>query len=368
MAETITVKPDAAFIKELLGSGGSDLKKCYQCATCSVACNVCPENAPFPRKQMALAQWGMKEQLLSDPAVWLCHNCGDCSTLCPRGARPGDVFGALRKAAIEKYSFPGFMAKLAGKPSGLLPLLLLPVLIFAAIVLFAPRDITVDPEFANLFPQNVLEPLFFAISGIVLLAFGVGLARFIKALKRAGADAPIVPNLIPAAIEIMAHSRFKKCGAERARYWGHMLTLWGFAGLAFMGTVVGIGTMAGVMQTPLPFMWDPGKPVESALKIFANVCAVVILAGLVIILFDRVADKAKRAASTYFDWLFLLALTGVVLTGILSELMRLLGQDPSMFYVYFVHLVLVLMLFLYAPYTKFAHIAYRTVAMAASRK
>jgi quinone-modifying oxidoreductase subunit QmoC len=58
-------------------------------------------------------------------------------------------------------------------------------------------------------------------------------------------------------------------------------------------------------------------------------------------------------------------LLGVVVTGIASELLRL-WQAPVMYGIYYVHLVLVFALFLYAPYTKFAHLLYRTLAMAAA--
>ena len=55
---------------------------------------------------------------------------------------------------------------------------------------------------------------------------------------------------------------------------------------------------------------------------------------------------------------------GVALTGILSEIMRLAQFGLWMYSIYFVHLVLIFALFLYAPYSKFAHLAYRTVALA----
>lgn len=367
MVEPVLIEPDVTFVKSVLGAGGGDLKKCFQCATCSVTCALSPEDAPFPRKQMIQAQWGLKEKVLSDPAIWLCHNCGDCTTRCPRGARPGDVFGALRNHAIQDLAWPRALGKLVASPSALPLLILLPVILFGAIALWAPKEPAGDLEFANLFPLPVLEALFFAVAGLVTVAFGIGLARFAGRLRASGARGGIVAGFIPSLVEILSHKRFKDCGAEKGRFWGHLLMLWGFAGLAFMGTVVGIGTMTGLMHTPLPF-WDAAKPLESGLKIFANGCALVILAGGLILLVDRLADPVKRRASTYFDWFFLLVLEAVIFTGILSQGLRLAGTAGAMFAVYFVHLCMILMLFLYAPYSKFAHLLYRTVAYAATRK
>ena len=101
MAETITLEPDLGFIKDVSKLGGGDLKKCYQCATCSVACKISPDNKPFPRKEMIAASWGLKDRLLSDPDVWLCYHCNDCSSVCPRGGGPGSVLAAVREELAE---------------------------------------------------------------------------------------------------------------------------------------------------------------------------------------------------------------------------------------------------------------------------
>ena len=87
MANELIVEPDLQFTKDLIKSGAGDLKKCYQCATCSVACKIAPDNNPYPRKEMIWAQWGLKDRLLNDPDVWLCHQCNDCSTNVSERAR-----------------------------------------------------------------------------------------------------------------------------------------------------------------------------------------------------------------------------------------------------------------------------------------
>lgn len=354
------VEPDVQFIRNVVRSGGGGLKKCYQCATCSVACALSTDEAPFPRRQMAAAQWGLKEKLVGDAALWRCHACGDCTTQCPRGARPGDVLNAVRREAIRHFAFPRFMGNLVADARSLLLLWLLPAVIFVLMAKMAPGTPPGHPsEFAHWFPIPQLEALFFTVAGLVLITFGVGLARFIQALRAGGADAPILPNLGPVLVELMAHRRFSQCGGERKLFWGHLLTMWGFAGLAAVGTIIGIGSMTGLVATPL----EQTNP----LKIFANLGAVVILIGGLILLAGRAGDPRKRQNSTYFDWFFLLTLVGVIFTGIVSQFLRLAQESAWMYPVYFVHLVLVFALFLYAPYSKFAHIVYRTVALAAAR-
>jgi quinone-modifying oxidoreductase subunit QmoC len=359
MASTLLVQPDTEFIHRVVAAGGGGLKKCFQCATCSSVCSLSGAGRPFPRKQMIEAQWGLKNQLMADPAVWLCHNCGDCTSKCPRDSRPGQVMAAIRAEVIKRFAFPRFMGSLVSSPKALPLLLALPIFILYTIAVWPLRSGSVSGwEFAFMFPQSRLEVLFFTVGGLVLAAFVAGVIQFLGALRASGANGEILSALGPVLAEILTHRRSSQCSVEKNRYWGHLLVFSGFVGLAIMGTLVGIGTMIGVMHTPLAIL--------SPLKIFANVCALVALAGCMILIAGRIKDREARSSGTYFDWFFLLVLATAVLTGILSEVLRLAQNQTWMYPIYFVHLTMILALFLYAPYSKFAHFVYRTVALAAT--
>ena len=129
---------------------------------------------------------------------------------------------------------------------------------------------------------------------------------------------------------------------------------YGFIGLVITTASVGIGIYAFGYLTPWP-VWHP-------VKILGNVSGAAVILASIVFLYRRLADKEKAGKSTYSDWLFLTVLGVTTLTGFLSEMVRLAGL-PLAYWIYFVHLVFIFFLLVYIPYSKFAHLAYRFVAM-----
>ena len=173
----LTITPDIAFKEDIEKISGASLSTCMQCGTCSVVCNLSPEEKPFPRKEMVYAGWGMKERLVGNPDVWLCHQCGDCSTRCPRGVNPGEVLGAIREATYRNYSTPGFLGKMLAKPVWLPVVLLIPVVIIALIIYLAGTlEIPDGPvNYSKFFPHAWLNGSFTLLT---FLSYGMALVGF----------------------------------------------------------------------------------------------------------------------------------------------------------------------------------------------
>ena len=58
---SMNVQPDIDFIKDMKEAGGDTLKKCFQCATCSVVCPLSSDDDPFPRREMIAEDYNVRE-------------------------------------------------------------------------------------------------------------------------------------------------------------------------------------------------------------------------------------------------------------------------------------------------------------------
>jgi quinone-modifying oxidoreductase subunit QmoC len=99
------------------------------------------------------------------------------------------------------------------------------------------------------------------------------------------------------------------------------------------------------------------------MKIVGNLSALTLLLGIVWVISNRMKNEQKAGFGSYYDWLFISIVFTIVSTGILSELLRLAGIQILAYPVYFIHLVVVFFLFAYAPFSKMAHMVYRTTAL-----
>ncbi|MFA4915328.1 MAG: quinone-interacting membrane-bound oxidoreductase complex subunit QmoC [Syntrophales bacterium] len=366
MADRQLIEPDIDFVKQMEGFGGDTLKKCFQCATCSVVCNLTPDKKPFPRKEMIWASWGLKERLVNDPDVWLCHQCNDCSTYCPRGAKPGDVLAAIRNYSFMHYAWPQFLGKALGKATYLPLLLAFPVILLLFLMGVTGHLNIPEGEivFAKFLPHSIVDPVFSVVAILVVVSIIMGVSRFWEGLKigahpiksQGTSTGELVKmHVIPTLVEIFKHSRFQKCERSSFRYLAHMLIFYGFIALAAVTGMVALGVYLLHAELPLS-LYNP-------VKILANLGAISLFIGCTLVISNRLKEVDGKSKSTYFDWVFIIMIYMVAISGILTEVTRLADIAVLAYWLYFIHLVLVFYLLAYLPFSKFAHIIYRSVAM-----
>lgn len=372
MPEAIQLKPDIDFIRQVKAAGGDSLKQCYQCATCSIVCNLASTNHPFPRKQMIMAQWGLKDRLLSDPSIWMCHQCNDCSIQCPREARPGDVLAALRGFSFRHFAFPSFLGKALANPGALPILFLVPAIILLFVLLGSSSgdlgylfQFTGKVDYAKPFPHGAMDAIFVTGNILVFACAAFGLLRLWKGMKKNYPDSKkigFISAVISTVREIGFHNKFSQCGTYKSRYLGHLLIFYGFIG-AFLATTLNF--FFTVILKFLGSPWYLESPINfpNPIKLLGILGGIAILIGGWILIQRRRSKKEEIVFSGYSDWLFLIVISLVALTGLFAWLFRIAGIPILAYFDYYLHLILVFFLLWYAPYSKFGHMFYRTLAL-----
>jgi quinone-modifying oxidoreductase subunit QmoC len=372
MEDRYLIQPDPEFVREVIDRGGESLKKCFQCGTCSVVCSLSPTEKPFPRKEMIWAQWGLKDRLLKDPDVWLCHQCTDCSTNCPRGAKPGDVLAAIRSYAIGHYSRPRFLAKALSAPGYLPALLAVPALLLFGFFWLATGSVSSFPSLVTISPEDLFS-YGYTYGGMgLLLAFmfvvaGLGIARFWRNLNSfetgplpAGGRVGWPRAWWGVLVDIIKHSKWGKCEENKFSRYTHLVIFYG-------AILLLIATATSAVLNHFFGVYSP-HPLVGPVKMAGNIGAALLLAGLIAVIFRRLSSGDNVGKTAYFDWFLIWVFLFAVVSGIATEVIRLAGLAAATYWVYLVHLWSMFVFFLYLPFSKAAHMIYRTVALAYARQ
>ncbi len=309
----------------------------------------------------------------------LCHDCRACFYACMYA--PPHEFGVnipkalaeVRERTYAEYALPRVVSDLARRNAWLLIVATLASLVFFALVIFfsgsGPFEAhtgpgafyAVVPYMAMMLPALLLS--LYAIG--VLLAGAFAFARDARGQAK---DFVQWPAVVAAAGEALG-LRYLRGGnaggcnypterTSNARLVLHMLVFYGFVS-AFAATVA-----AFVLQDGFGLL--PPYALLSVPVVFGSLGGVAMIMGASGLLYLKWrSDRAPADERTVnLDWLFLLSLDVVSITGMLLLALR---ETPAMGLLLVVHLATVLALYVSAPYGKFAHFVYRYAALVQNR-
>lgn len=82
-----------------------ELWKCHQCGQCSAICPSCRNGGIRTREVMELALLGGMDPS-TEKTIWLCTLCNGCTERCQLGVDPASVIGTLRNLAAAEGNIP----------------------------------------------------------------------------------------------------------------------------------------------------------------------------------------------------------------------------------------------------------------------
>lgn len=307
----------------------------------------------------------------------LCHDCRACFYACMYA--PPHEFGVnipkalaeVRERTYADYALPRVVSDLAQRNVWLLVGAALLSLVFFVAVSAGNGffDVHTGPgAFYAVVPYLAMMLPALAVSLYAIGVLCAGAFAFARDTRGNPADFLHWPALVEAGRDALGlhYLRGGQAGgcyypAERtsnARLVLHMLVFYGF--LSALAATIAAFILQDVFGQLPPY---PLLSVPVVLGTLGGIAMIVGATGLLYVKWR--SDRAPADAKTLkLDWLFLLSLDVVSITGMLLLVLR---ETPLMGITLVVHLATVLALFVAAPYGKFAHFVYRYAALVQNR-
>ena len=370
---------------------------CFNCGTCTAVCPLSTEEYQFPRAMIRYGMVGQKKKLISEKRLWMCSACNDCSDSCPRNATPGEYMNAVRKWAISQYDVSGISRFLFRNKWNFKIASVLVAFFFGALFL-AVSDFNIDFDkrpiaIFDFFPYEFIHN--FSLALFVIIGLIVGLSLLNQAINifkaenedirqglidaRHNKEALTVFHLLFSPIlmikeaisvgifEVFGQKRQYECLTEtktsfkqkiNSKWMYHVFTIWGFIGL-LGATVLDMFLKPNHNEIP---------QIDNALfaiRLLGIISGIFFITGVTAFILMRLLKVNKYYSnSTFEDYFILITLWVIGVTGVLLTATLYWNFIPASFaYAFFIiHIVAFFELMVFAPFTKFAHVWYRTFA------
>ncbi|HUV00139.1 MAG TPA: hypothetical protein VMW32_04160 [Bacteroidales bacterium] len=368
---------DPGLLKEVRKYGKFDTNACLNCGGCTITCSLSSNETPLsPRICLQYVRTGLRKRLLSSLDPWLCYYCGDCSTSCPRQADPGETMMTLRRYFTANYDWTGLAKKLyTSKVWEFAAIFVLAGIVFLVWMLLPGLGLPTTSDgmsFNEMAPAKIVHSVDMVVAILLaglLLSFVFNM--YLKTLK---SDKSIkIPlklyftemgNMV---FNFLFQWRFSQCEKDtksifkrlregKYNYWIiHFLLMSGYA-LLFLMIVFFLPWFQGKDEY---YQW------WNIQRILGFYGTTMLIFGTIYFLIRRIKkDSEKSKFSHATDWTFIILLLLTTLTGIAIFICRINNVPLVGFYMYLIHLMVAIpMLMIEVPFSKWAHLAYRPVAI-----
>jgi ferredoxin len=350
---------DPGLHREVAKYGGGDITACMNCGNCTATCPQSMETGGFPRRIIHLLQMGHKEKLKGSLEPWLCYYCGECSETCPRDANPAETMMAARRYLTGMYDGTGLAKKFYTSPAWEIgAIVLVGLFVVALFALFHGPVVTDRVELNTFAPVKWVEIGDWILGGILAALLLSNGWRMYRGVMGSGKGTDVAASRFlrnaPAFFEHFAtQKKWRECEGPKTRWLKHFLLVSGY-----------VTMMVLVIVFLRWFQTDAIVPFYHPTRLFGYYATAVLLYATVDFLAGRLRKRdAVHKYSEPTDWVFLVLLFLVALTGILVHAFRLAGLPVATYSTYVIHLAIVVpMLVVEVPFGKWGHMFYRPFA------
>lgn len=306
----------------------------------------------------------------------LCHDCRSCFQACmytePHqfAVNIPKIMSNVRLESYEHWSWPGFMRRFFSKPErGMLLGWVAAVAVYIAALICVPWErLFVTQVGAGSF-YRVVPYTVMVVPGVLLFLFGAaiwvqGALRFWNDSERSWKKGSAESRSLWRSVGDILSLRYLGGGGAGCTYPSespsavrrifHSFVFWGFL-FDFASTTLAFFYQDFGHRLPPYQLW-------SAPVVCGTIGGVGLVVGTAGLLWFKVrSDRSLSATKSYgLDYAFLVFLGLTGLTGLLTLAFR---STPAMGAILVVHLGMVAALFITAPYGKFIHLVYRSLAL-----